>query len=97
VFQCNKGTNTLIGEALSHIEQERDYIKQKNAGESHEFHHEDVSFFFPMSSVSRCQNSPEEDIAFPVRGSREGATACLRNTSKLPDVKENTLSPIYTV
>lgn len=98
VFQCNKGTNTLIAEALLNIEQEKlDYITQKNAGDSHEFHNEDVKFFFPVSSASRCQNSPEEELAFPLRGSRGGATAYLRNTSKLLDANEHALSPIYTV
>jgi hypothetical protein len=38
VFQCNTGPNTLTGEALLNVEQEKlDYIKEKRARESHEF------------------------------------------------------------
>ena len=65
VFQCNKGTNTLIAEALLNIEQEKlDYITQKNAGDSHEFHNEDVKFFFQCLLPHVAKIPPKRNLLF---------------------------------
>jgi len=95
VFQCNKVPNILIGEELLNIEQEKlDYIRQKHARESHEFHHEDVKvFFFGVF----CLTLPK----FALRGNCFSAASFKRSLLtkhlKITHVKEHTLSQIYTV
>lgn len=41
------------------------------------------------------QNSTIEETAFLVQGSRYGATVCLQNTSKLPNIYKHFLPQIY--
>jgi len=65
VFQCNKGPNILIGEKLLNTEQEKlDYIRQKHAGESHEFHHEDVKFFLRCLLPHVAKIPPKRKLLF---------------------------------